>query len=85
MDGMADEYLSAADLARELGVARQAVSVWRARYAGTPTPFPEPDTVTGRTAGWRRERIPEIKAWRESLPGQGAGGGRPRKDATKGE
>lgn len=78
LGGVAEEYLSAAQLARELGVTRQAVAVWRRRYAGTATPFPEPDVMTGSSPGWRAGRLTEIRAWRDTLPGQGAGGGRPR-------
>jgi len=48
--------------------------------------FPLPDVLIGMedpafgnsttTPGWLPSRMPEIRAWRESLPGQGAGGGR---------
>jgi len=76
---MPEEYLSQAQIARALGVTRQALSVWRARYEGTATPFPEPDVTAGSSPGWRAARLDEIRAWRSTLPGQGAGGGRPRK------
>ena len=72
----AGRYLSQADIARELGVARHTVTVWRARYAD----FPEPDVLVGGAPGWLAGRRGEIRAWLESRPGQGAGGGRPRKD-----
>jgi hypothetical protein len=71
------EYLSQADLARELGVARNTVTVWRGRYGD----FPAPDVTIGRAPGWRRARLPEIRAWMGTRPGQGSGGGRPRKDS----
>jgi len=72
----AAEYLSQADVARELGVARNTVTVWRARYAD----FPAPDVTIGRAPGWLPARLPEIRAWMGTRPGQGAGGGRPRND-----
>jgi hypothetical protein len=71
---VAEEYLSQADLARELGVARNTVTVWRARYPD----FPVPDVTIGRAPGWLRARLPEIRTWMGTRPGQGAGGGRPR-------
>jgi hypothetical protein len=71
-----DEYLSQTDLARELDVARATVAVWRGRYPD----FPKPDVMVGDVPGWRKERLTEIRAWLTTRPGQGAGGGRPRKD-----
>jgi hypothetical protein len=70
-------YLTQADLARELGVARHAIGVWRHRYPD----FPEPDETIGRSSGWLPSRVDEIRAWMASRPGQGAGGGRPRTEA----
>jgi len=72
----AAKYLSQADIARELGVARHTVNIWRTRY----TDFPEPDVVVGDAPGWLADRLAEIRAWKDSRPGQGAGGGRPRRD-----
>lgn len=77
-------YLGMADIAREFGVTASAVTTWRSRYRGTPTPFPAPDVEIGLDRGipgWLPERIGEIRQWRDSLPGQGAGGGRPRRNA----
>lgn len=67
-------YLSMADVARELGVARNTVAVWRGRYPD----FPAPDVTVGGAPGWLESRLDEIRAWRSARPGQGAGGGRPR-------
>lgn len=45
---MTEYYLSQADIAREMGVSNEAVRGWRKRYpAGSPHPFPEPDSWTG--------------------------------------
>jgi hypothetical protein len=81
---MTTRYLGQASVARELGVTRHLVGTWRSRYKDTQTPFPEPDAITeesdGRDVpGWLPGRLPEIRAWRATLPGQGKGGGRPRK------
>jgi hypothetical protein len=78
-----EQYLSASDIGALLGVSASAVKTWRLRHPG----FPAPDALTGRShpvAGWLPSRIPEIRAWRATLPGRGAGGGRPRKDITTG-
>jgi hypothetical protein len=72
----AAKYLSQAEIASELGVAKNTVNMWRARYDD----FPPPDAHVGDSPGWLADRLPEIRAWRDSRPGQGAGGGRPRKD-----
>jgi hypothetical protein len=82
---MTVRYLGQAAIGRQLGVSRHLVATWRNRYRDSPAPFPEPDAwieeSDGRDVpGWLPSRIPEIRAWRSSLPGQGAGGGRPRKD-----
>lgn len=85
---MAARYLSQAAIGRQLGGGRHIVGTWRNRYAGTPTPFPEPDVWIGdgddddrAVPGWLPERMPEIAEWRKTLPGQGSGGGRPRREA----
>lgn len=52
------------------------------RYAGNPVPAPDGYLGQGRNGNrpwWRAERAGELAAWRESLPGRGAGGGRPRR------
>ena len=75
-------YLGMADIARQLGVTASAVTTWRSRYRDTPTPFPAPDVEIGldrSIPGWRPGRMKEIRRWRDTLPGQGAGGGRPRR------
>jgi hypothetical protein len=46
------------------------------RYAKHP--FPAPDGYHGKAPWWRLERADEILTWRDTRPGQGAGGGRPR-------
>ena len=81
---MIARYLGQAEVARRLGVTRHLVGTWRNRYRDTPTPFPEPDAWIGgieyvdkAIPGWLPERMGEIRAWKASLPGQGAGGGRP--------
>lgn len=82
---MADEnggtrYLGQAGIARELGVTRQAVAKWRATF-GTDAahPFPKPDAWVDGVPGWLPGRVAEIRKWSESRPGQGSGGGRPRR------
>lgn len=47
------------------------------RYATHP--FPAPDGYIGKGPYWRLERAAEIRTWAASRPGQGVGGGRPRK------
>ncbi len=47
------------------------------RYATHP--FPKPDGYQGPSPWWNLDRRDEILTWRDSRPGQGAGGGRPRK------
>ncbi|MGW1679383.1 hypothetical protein [Saccharopolyspora sp. NPDC002376] len=84
----ARKHLSVAGLARELGVTRQAVTNWRARYGeDSDHPFPAPDVEivvdvdddqADGVPGWLPERIDEVRQWRTGLPGRGAGGGRPR-------
>lgn len=76
-------YLSTADLAELLGMKPASLRFLRAqsrpggRYANDP--FPEPDLIIARSPAWSGERADEIKAWNKRRPGQGAGGGRPRK------
>jgi hypothetical protein len=54
------------------------VAQWRKRYADSH-PIPVPDVTVGRTPGWSKKREPEWRQWHASRPGQGAGGGRPRR------
>lgn len=82
---MAD-YLTTADLAELLGVKPATVRFLRAqskpggRYDGDP--FPEPDLTIAQSPAWKADRVDEIKAWNGRRPGQGMGGGRPRKTAA---
>ena len=71
-------YHSAADLAALFGVKPGTIETWRSRHKD----FPAPDAYVGRYAGWLPFREAELRAWAASRPGRGAGGGRPRKDAT---
>ena len=84
---MTTRYLSGAAIGRRLGYGRHAVATWRDRFKDTPTPFPAPDVTVGddegdsrSVPGWAEDRMDEIRRWKDSLPGQGSGGGRPRKD-----
>lgn len=52
------------------------VSVASVRQYATRGDLPEPDGYLSRTPWWRPETI---LAWRDARPGQGKGGGRPRK------
>jgi len=69
---MATLYLDTAAVAKMLGVRRETVS----RYKHDDRSFPAPDIVLSGRPGWLLE---SIEAWRAQRPGQGAGGGRPRK------
>jgi hypothetical protein len=87
--GDAVVYLAVSDLADHFGVAANTVHSWRTRYrpgrgleetAKAPN-CPQPDVIVGMhhpQAGWRQDRLQEWDAWHASLPGQGAGSGRPR-------
>lgn len=48
----------------------------KGRYADHP--FPAPDDYHGKAPWWDPDRADEILIWRDSRPGQGVGGGRPR-------
>jgi hypothetical protein len=75
---MTERYLGVLGIAEALGVSRHAVHKWRSRYPnGSTHPFPEPDVEVDGAPGWAAARLDEIVRWRESLPGRGAGGGRP--------
>ncbi|WP_206796299.1 hypothetical protein [Amycolatopsis sp. MtRt-6] len=71
-------YVDMVEIGTWFDVSHRAVANWRSRYAGAH-PFPEPDVVIGRTPGWSPDRRSEIEQWEAGRPGQGAGGGRPRK------
>ena len=72
-------YLSQADIARELSVTPSAITTMRSRHDN----FPAPDVIVGSgkhaVPGWLPGRMYEIHEWNAFRPGQGAGGGRPRK------
>lgn len=75
-----------AGVAQWFGVKPETVTKWMLRHPG----YPEPDVTIspGRNGrpdqGWLPEREAEWREWKASLPGQGAGGGRPRKPAEEG-
>jgi hypothetical protein len=60
------------DIAETLGVQVGSVRQYLTRGEA-----PAPDGYLGRTPWWRPETV---DAWLTSRPGQGAGGGRPRKE-----
>ncbi|TDD24994.1 hypothetical protein E1287_37675 [Actinomadura sp. KC06] len=70
-------YLDRASVGALFGVSAQAVAKWQDRHGD----FPAPDVHLGDRdlPGWLPERADEIRAWHAARPGQGAGGGRPRK------
>lgn len=74
-------YLDTAGVGEWFGVSGAQVARWRSRYKDTH-PCPEPDAVIGRTAGWLPTREAEWRAWDTARPGQGMGGGRPRKTSA---
>lgn len=77
---MTTHYMGVGSIAARYGVSRSAVSKWRDRYPpGSPHPFPRPDVEIDGVPGWAPDRLGEIDAWRDGLPGRGAGGGRPRR------
>lgn len=65
--------LTVAGVAARLGVQRRTVEAYRHH---TQYGFPEPDGRLGRTPWWKPATI---DAWQKGRPGQGRGGGRPRK------
>jgi len=90
-------YEGASTVGRWLGVSKAVVQTWLHRYTTDRTAAerakapscPEPDVVVigadGReTAGWKPARRAEWEAWRASLPGAGAGGGRPPRQPPSG-
>jgi hypothetical protein len=77
------EYLDLASVAAQLGVKANTVYQWRLRYRDREPRFPAPDVTLGSREGWRADRIGEFRVWMASRPGQGAGGGRPKKSRTE--
>ncbi|MEE2050315.1 hypothetical protein [Nocardiopsis tropica] len=80
----APRYAGTADVARILGVRTQTVTNWLNRYPPESShPCPAPDVIVGNVLGWKwdedAESLPRWETWRAGMPGQGAGGGRPRK------
>lgn len=82
----AKDYLAIQDVAALLGVGPKVVSVYR--YYSKPghlyadDPFPAQDCTIARHPVWHVSRRDELQDWRARhcrRPGQGAGGGRPRK------
>jgi hypothetical protein len=75
---MTERYLGVLSIAEALGVSRHAVHKWRSRYpSDSAHPFPAPDIEVDGAPGWAARRLDEIVQWRDTLPGRGAGGGRP--------
>lgn len=75
--------LDRAAVAALLGVKPKTISQYLVESHGdgryVAHPFPAPDGYIGRGPWWRREREAEIHAWAAARPGQGVGGGRPRR------
>ncbi|MFB4273047.1 helix-turn-helix transcriptional regulator [Nonomuraea sp. GTA35] len=67
------DYWTMADIAEHLGIKLRSVHTYRTRGD-----LPPEDHMIGRTPVWRPATI---TSWKR--PGQGAGGGRPRKDASE--
>jgi len=68
-------YLSAGQMAAELGISLNLMLTCRKRYPD----FPAPDIRVGpggkgSTDGWSASRVPELRAWFETRPGRGAPG-----------
>ncbi|MDL4812755.1 hypothetical protein [Actinomadura opuntiae] len=75
------QYLDMVGVGKWFDVPGPTVAKWRRRYASSH-PTPVPDVMVGdRNPGWAEDREPEWRAWYESRPGRGAGGGRPPKSA----
>ncbi|MQA12279.1 MAG: hypothetical protein GEU98_27860 [Pseudonocardiaceae bacterium] len=75
---MTERYIGVVGVAEAFGVSRHAVHKWRSRHpSGSKHPFPEPDVEVDGAPGWSADRLEELMHWRNTLPGRGAGGGRP--------
>ena len=84
MDDRPIQYMSAADIAALFDVKPGTVEKWRQRYPD----FPQADAVVGLghgrpILGWLPDREAELRAWHAARPGQGAGGGRRRRDTVE--
>lgn len=82
----APKLLTVGDVAESLGLKQRtirnyhAVATRRRRDDTTRRgDFPPPDLFVGRTPVWKTSTI---TAWQRRRPGQGVGGGRPRKEPT---
>lgn len=87
-------YWSTADIAALFSVPNHTVSMWLVRYGPDRTAAeiakapvcPQPDIILGvgrPNAGWDPDTAEaRWRTWRESLPGRGAGGGRPPRQHT---
>lgn len=87
--GYPEPLLNGDAAAAELGIKRASLHRYRvaanrareaAEAAGVELAadvFPEPDFTFGRSQAWMPSTL---HRWRESQPGRGAGGGRPRKE-----
>lgn len=86
------------EVAEALGVKPRTISQWMVRSQSTPDPkskrpdgkrlyadhpFPRPARYAGGSPEWERSRLPEIKHWYATRPGQGVGGGRPKKEQPR--
>jgi hypothetical protein len=71
LDAVPDNMLTSDEAAARVGVTAASWRSYVARGDG-----PKPDGHLGRTPWWKPETV---DAWKASRPGQGAGGGRPRK------
>ena len=65
------EQLTAADVAEQLGISAASFRSYVHRGDG-----PQPDGHLGRTPWWSQTTI---DTWKAARPGQGVGGGRPRR------
>jgi predicted DNA-binding transcriptional regulator AlpA len=80
-------YLDMEAVAEYLGLAYKTVRSYhnvaekrRRENQSRPGDFPPPDAQFGRSPVWSPETI---DAWKANRPGRGAGGGRPRKNASQ--
>lgn len=69
------DLLTTADIAALVGVEAPTIRSYVARGV-----MPQPDGHLGRTPYWHRRTIHD---WLATRPGQGKGGGRPRKTTEK--
>ena len=73
---MAKQYLSLADFANRVGIARNTIGVYSTRGK-----LPEPDAIIGIEGSSVRGWLPEtVDAWQASRPGKG---GRPPKSSQQ--